>query len=137
VVVAAKEDKVNIAQATNIGAQVFSCANSNTFQDIPDLALSLETKGRPVAVSFTVIVGLAPLGAIVDLHPVIDGNPPPDRTFVHDNNGANEGTIHTLSYSQVFLLDKGPHTFGVQFRCPGSGQVQLTQRWHTVYELGD
>ena len=117
-----------------MGATAIFCANSNAFQEIPDVTVSLTTKREAVVVvNFSLQVGLG-TAAILYLRPSIDGLPP-DETFIQNNNGTNQGNIQTLSYSQAFTLAKGSHVFGVQYACPGSGQAILAQRWHTVYEL--
>ena len=127
------DHNVNLAKVVNMGATGIFCASQNSFQDIPDLTVSLMTNGGAVVVNFSLQVGLG-TAAILYLRPSIDGLPP-DETFIQNNNGTNQGNIQTLSYSQAFTLAKGSHVFGVQYACPGSGQAILAQRWHTVYEL--
>jgi len=122
---------VNVGQVdgSEVGAAV-PCTPSQPYQDIPGLQLTLETKGRPVLVMFNVQAILGGTG-IINLRPVIDGQPP-DSTFISHAIGST-GETTTLSWSRVYALDRGSHTFGVQFSCQAG--VTAAFRWLTVYEL--
>lgn len=124
--------EAKIAQVDGTG-QAYDCQNTDTFQTIPDLLLSLRTRKGHVVVTFTAQVGLS-TAAIAQIRPVIDGQPPDDAT-IFLNNGANQGTIATPTFTRVYLVSQGPHTFGVQYACPGSGQIIINRRWLTVYEV--
>ena len=122
------EAQVNVAQDT--GASGFSCSSA-AFIDT-DLEVILETKGRPVLVMFTVVANFS-ANTNISLQPTIDGSPEAGGITVSHLQGSPQGATETLSYSRVFLLDRGEHTFRVQ--CAAQGSVPLSQHWLTVYEL--
>jgi hypothetical protein len=124
---------VNVGQVDG-SSQAVTCP-AGVSGSIPDLVLTLETRGRPVLVMFTVQIILG-TNSGVDLWPVIDGRSPDDPPLpvtVKHFVGAFQGETATLSFARVYSLDRGIYTFGVQFRCQGSAQAAI--RWLTLYEL--
>jgi len=126
--------RAGIAQPTNIaqdtGASGFFCPPSAMYVDT-DLEATLKTKGRPVMVMFTVVANFG-VNTNITLQPTIDGVPE-DGGIVASHIQGLLGTTETLSYSRIFLVDRGEHIFRVQ--CASQGGVPLSQHWLTVYEL--
>jgi hypothetical protein len=127
------------AQSVNVG-QVDGSSSSipcmspgeGNFVAFPELTLSLETHGRPVMITFNVQVQVTPDQAAL-LRPSIDGQSPAPY-FTWAQIGSGSLGIVTLSFARVFVLPKGPHTFGLQMSCQGEPEF-VAGRWLTVYEL--
>ncbi len=99
--------------------------------DVPGLTLSLATTGNPVLIIYTVQFNGNPTAGIT-LWPVIDGviqtSGQRDR-FIGDFSGQ----IADVTFSRVYALDRGQHTFGLHAAC--QSQIIFSTTWLTVYEL--
>jgi hypothetical protein len=126
---ATEADAQNVAQVDGAGA--LSCPVSGVVGDVPGLALSLETTGNPVLVIYTVQFIASPTGQIT-LWPVIDGvtqtSGQRDRAI-----GDFSGQTADVTFSRVYEVARGPHTFGLRATCQSG--VVFSTRWLTVYEL--
>jgi hypothetical protein len=126
---------VNVGQVTGDRTSV-GCNFGFTYADIPDLQLSLQTKGDPVQVSFVVSVQLGAFSG-VSLRPTLDGAPPDESVASTDGveflNGGASGMVVTLTFQRVYATSKGQHVFGVQMNCQESASARF--RWLTVMEL--
>ena len=99
--------------------------------DVPGLALHLKTTGNPVLIIYTVQFNGNPTAGIT-LWPVIDGitqtSGQRDRLI-----GDFSGQVADVTFSRVYELDRGKHTFGLRATC--QSQVIFSTSWLTVYEL--
>ena len=107
------------------------CPTGGVVHDVPGLTLSLDTTGNPVLMNYTVQFNGNPTAGIT-LWPVIDGvtqtGAQRDRLI-----GDFSGQTADVTFSRVFALAPGLHTFGLRATC--QSQVSFTTRWLTVYEL--
>jgi hypothetical protein len=107
------------------------CSTGGVVVDVPGLALGLTTTGNPVLISYTVQFNANPTGGIT-LWPVIDGV---TQTIGQRDRfiGDFSGQVADVTFSRVYTLAEGEHTFGLRATC--QSQVLFTTRWLTVYEL--
>jgi hypothetical protein len=119
----------NVAQVDATGG--VSCPVNGVVGDVPGLNLSLETTGNPVLIIYTVQFIASPTGSIT-LLTVIDG--------VTQTSGQRDRSIGDLSgqtadvtFSRVYPLARGQHTFGLRATCHSG--VEFSTSWLTVYEL--
>src|SRR5262245_34583394 len=107
------------------------CSTGGVVSDVPGLSVSLATTGNPVLIMYTVQFNANPTGGI-NLWPVIDGVTQlvgqRDRSI-----GDFSGQVADVTFSRVYSLERGEHTFGLRATC--QSQVIFTTRWLTVYEL--
>jgi hypothetical protein len=71
---------------------------------------------------------------VIHLIPVIDDVSDIDRQIdraIGDFLGS--GQSDTISFSRVYALARGTHTFALSFSCQSA--IELTRGWLTVYEL--
>jgi hypothetical protein len=106
------------------------CPTGGQSAPIPGLALTLETSGRPVQVMYHVQFVASPTGAI-HIIPVIDGESASGQ--VDRSIGDCSGQQDVISFSRVYSLAKGTHTFALSFSCQSG--VDVTVGWLTIYEL--
>jgi len=119
----------NVAQVD--GTQGGQCSEHGVLSDVPGLALSLETTGNPVLIMYTVQFNASPTGEMT-LFTVIDGvtqaSGQRDRAI-----GDFSGQTADVTFSRVYALARGLHTFGLRATCQSS--VVFATTWLTVYEL--
>lgn len=119
----------NVAQID--GTPGFNCPTHGVVGDVSGLSLSLETTGNPVLIIYTVQFIAPPTGSVT-LWVVIDG--------VTQTSGQRDRSIGDLSgqtadvtFSRVYPLTGGQHTFGLRATCQAG--IEFTTSWLTVYEL--
>lgn len=107
------------------------CPTHGVVGDVPGLALSVDTTGGPVLLMYTVQFNGNPTASITPW-PVIDGVTQPsgqrDRAI-----GDFSGQIADVTFSRVYTVPSGAHTFGRRATC--QSQVVFAAGWLTVYEL--
>jgi hypothetical protein len=127
---------VNVGQVTEDRSAVGCNPTGEVFAEIPNLTLSLETKGSPILLQFIVDVELGGSSGAF-LRPTIDGNVGdnslPSTDGLQVLNGGAAGLVTPLSFTRVYTPAKGTHTFGVQMACFGSAEALAP--WLTVIEL--
>ena len=113
------------------GTQGGQCSEHGVLSDVPGLALSLETTGNPVLIMYTVQFNASPTGEMT-LFTVIDGvtqaSGQRDRAI-----GDFSGQTADVTFSRVYALARGLHTFGLRATCQST--VVFATTWLTVYEL--
>jgi hypothetical protein len=119
----------NVAQVDGVlGGQ---CAEHGVVTDIPGLALSLTTRGNPVLIIYTVQFNANATGEMT-IWPVIDGatqlSGQRDRAI-----GDFSGQIADVTFSRVYAVAPGAHTFGLRATCQAT--VVFSTSWLSVYEL--
>jgi flagellin-like protein len=122
-------NQANVAQADV--TQGFACPTGGTYQDIPDLNLTLQTSGGPVMLTSILNFRANPTAGI-DFFPVIDGvasNAGRLQRFI----GEFSGQVDVLPLSRVYAMPAGVHTFGVRVAC--QSQILVDRGWLTAYEL--
>src|SRR6266480_1212331 len=107
------------------------CSDLGVVSDIPGLTLSLDTAGGPVLVMYTVQFN-GNSNAQISLWPVIDGVTT-DTSGQRDRHVGVTAQIADVTFSRVYALAAGAHTFGLRATC--SNQVVFATGWLTVYEL--
>jgi hypothetical protein len=118
-----------LAQVTGREENPIAFAGPSRIFSDTDLAISLETKGNPVLITFQ---ANATIGAnsCINMRPTINGTTPDGMTVQHF---AVEAASPSLSFSRAYQLPQGTHNFRVQFSCEGT--VSVRQRWMIVQEL--
>ena len=113
------------------GTQGGQCSEHGVLSDVPGLALSLETTGNPVLIMYRVQFNASPTGEMT-LFTVIDGvtqaSGQRDRAI-----GDFSGQTADVTFSRVYALARGLHTFGLRATCQSS--VVFATTWLTVNEL--
>jgi hypothetical protein len=94
-----------------------------------DLSLTLQTTGKPVQITIDMNVTLGTNSGIV-IRPTIDGNQVDQMQASHFVGGAE--SPH-LTFSRLYSVPQGTHTFTAQFSCQAGVTVGL--RWMIVDEL--
>ena len=102
------------------------------WNEIPGLSLELRTHGKPVLLTFNILVSFGG-NSIVLLRPNIDEQPADPQALWVQHSQGNIGELDTLSFSRIYELDKGLHTFGVE--CDAQSGVSTTFGWLTVLEI--
>ena len=126
----ADQANVNIAQIKGFDVDLSCPEPSGTFSDT-DLQVKLQTTGRPVIVTAQMQANLAANSGIA-IRAVIDGQPKDFMDSRHSVGTVGETT--TLTYTRVFQIDRGTHSYGIQ--CSGSGDnYSLGPRWLSVHEI--
>ena len=119
----------NVAQVDAAGG--VSCSTHGVVGDVPSLSLSLESTGNPVLIIYTVQFIASPTGSIT-LWTVIDGVT--QTTGQRDRSiGDVSGQTADVTFSRVYALAAGLHTFGLRATCQSG--VEFSTSWLTVYEL--
>jgi hypothetical protein len=118
----------NVAQGDLIGSA--GCPLYD--QTIPGLQVVLGSSGRLVEVSYVVGFASSPQG-VIHLIPVIDGVPDRDRQLDRAIGDFPSGQSDIVSFSRVYVLPKGVHTFEVTFSC--AKPLNVNRGWLTVKEL--
>lgn len=106
------------------------CSTGGITSDVPGLTLSLDTTGGPVLVMYTVQFNGNP-NAGINLWLVIDGVT--DMSGQRDRLIGATAQVADLTFSRVYAVDRGEHTFGLRATC--QNQVVFSAGWLTVYEL--
>jgi len=122
------EQTLAISQVTGREGNPMSFDGSSDFSDT-DLALSMETTGNPVLITFHANATLSTNSGI-NMRPTIDDRPPDNMTVQHF---AGEAASRSLSFLRAYDLPQGTHKFRVQ--CSSQGSVSVGQRWMIVQEL--
>jgi hypothetical protein len=123
---------VNAQNAAQVdGTQGGQCLEHGAVGDVPGLNLQLETTGNPVLMIYTVQFNASPTGQIT-LWPVIDGV---TQLASHRDRAIGDfsGQVADVTFSRVFALASGAHTFGLRATCQST--VVFSTSWLTVYEL--
>jgi hypothetical protein len=127
------QGSANVAQADLFVEQVWNCTPSpsaSTFTDIPELSVSLSTRGGPVLVML-VLNANTPFNAPFRFVGVVDGvEQSQDALLVYPQG---HGGYEVLTSTRVYALTAGAHVFGVRAACMDFGQV--VRGWITAYEL--
>lgn len=118
-----------ISQVTGREENPIALAGSSGIFSDTDLALSMETTGNPVLITFHANATLSTNSGI-NMRPTIDDSPPDTMTVQHF---AGEAASRSLSFLRAYDLPQGTHKFRVQFSSQGS--VSVGQRWMIVQEL--
>jgi hypothetical protein len=128
----AQAASVNVGQVQGSGS-VVGCVGG---AQIPDLFVSLDTKGGPVLILINIPADMT-ADATLALRPTIDGQIPDPNTADYVISGSGRVGVRTLSYSRVFNVAKGAHVFGVVIaQCVGNFvSIETGPAWLTVYEL--
>ena len=126
----AEQRNVNVAQINGFNTELSCPGPAGTFSDT-DLQVTLQTTGRPVIVTAQMQANLEANSGIA-VRAVIDGQPKDFMDSRHSVGTVGETT--TLTYTRVFQIDRGTHSYGIQ--CSGSGDSSsLGRRWLSVYEI--
>jgi hypothetical protein len=98
--------------------------------NVPDLVASLTTTGNPVLVTIVLeFIGEQPASS-PQLSPVIDGVRQPQKLDWHTSSG---GEVATITFSRLYVLPAGQHTFAAALTC--QNLVVVVRGWLTLYEL--
>jgi hypothetical protein len=119
----------NVAQVD--GTQGGQCLEHGAVGDVPGLNLHLETTGNPVLIVYTVQFNASPTGEMT-LWVVIDGV---TQLAGQRDRGIGDfsGQTADVTFSRVFALASGAHTFGLRATCQST--IVFSTSWLTVYEL--
>ena len=118
----------SVAQVTGGDSAIGCPGPAGTFFDT-DLSLTFRSSGNPVIITFTGIANMS-TNTGISMRPAIDGQEL-DRMAVSHYIG--EGELAPLSFTRAYAVNKGIHTYRVQFSC--QGDVSVAQRWMTVFEV--
>jgi hypothetical protein len=100
---------------------------------IPGLELVIATHGRPVELSYTVGFDSSPQG-VIHLIPVVNGVLEIDHQLDRSiGDFVASGQRDTVSFSRIYWLPRGTHTFAVAFSCQRA--VNLVRGWLIANEL--
>ena len=103
---------------------------------IPGLSLSLTTTGGPVLLMITVSValpeGVSSVEPATNLVPVVDAQAVSTDGITSPPLSGDQPFV--LTFSRVYPLMAGVHTFGASLQCPPTLSV-VTRAWLTAYEL--
>lgn len=125
----------NVIQADLVGGGA-ACPRQDQGEPtniIPGLELVIATDGRPVELSYTVGFDSSPQG-IIHLIPVVNGVLEIDHSLeraIGDFLGS--GQRDTVSFSRIYWLPRGTHTFAVAFSCHKA--INLIRGWIIANEL--
>lgn len=125
----------NVVQADLVGGGA-ACPRQDQGEPtniIPGLELVIETDGRPIELSYTVGFDSSPQG-VLHLIPVVNGVFETDHQLdraIGDFLGS--GQRDTASFSRIYSLPRGTHTFAVAFSCHKA--VNLVRGWLIAKEL--
>jgi hypothetical protein len=99
--------------------------------DVPGLNLHLETTGNLVLIVYTVQFNASPTGEMT-VWVVIDGV---TQLAGRRDRGIGDfsGQTADVTFSRVFAVPRGSHTFGLRATCEST--VVFSTSWLTVYEL--
>lgn len=125
----------NVIQADLVGGGA-ACPRQDQGEPtniVPGLELVIETDGRPVELSYTIGFHSSPQGNI-HLIPMIDGVLETDHQLdraIGDFLGSGQSDV--VSFSRIYRLPHGTHTFAIAFSCNKS--INLVRGWLIAKEL--